>query len=113
MCHANGTAGLPEADGYESKGYARPLEVGDEHAEWTIKPGTLNEHQILPKVAQGPLVGQLVLAALTLQPLDFLSGPVSSGGSQQPVTFRTFTNGGVSNSLWPPDMSGAKAATWS
>jgi hypothetical protein len=84
------------------------LEVGDEHAEWTIKPGTLNEHQILPKVAQGPLVGQLVPAALTLQPLDFRSGPVSSGGSQQPVTFRTFTNGGVSNSLWPPDMSGAK-----
>ena len=102
--------GIARGDGYsvKSKGYARPLEVGDEHAEWTIKPGTLNEHQILPKVAQGPLVGQLVPAALTLQPLDFRSGPVSSGGSQQPVTFRTFTNGGVSNSLWPPDMSGAK-----
>ena len=102
--------GIARGDGYsvKSKGYAHPLQVGDEHAEWTIKPGTLNEHQILPKVAQGPLVGQLVPTALTLQPLDFRSGPVSSGGSQQPVTFRTFTNGGVSNSLWPPDMSGAK-----
>ena len=65
-CERHG--GLATGDGYsrKSRGFVNPVQVGDEHAEWTIKPGTLNDHEILPKVAQGPLVGQLVPAALTL-----------------------------------------------
>ena len=39
---------------------------------------------------------------------DFRGGPGPSGGSQEPVSFRTFTNGSVAQVVWPPDMSGAK-----
>jgi hypothetical protein len=107
-CEPHG--GIKRGDGYsmKSRGFVNAVQVGEEHEPWTIQPGTLNENEIMPKVPQGPIVGQLVPAPPTPRVLDFRSGPAPSGGSQEPVTFRTFTSGGVTNNVWPPDMSGAK-----
>ena len=71
----------------------------------------MHEEEFLPAVPRGPLVGPLVPVAATARPLDFRSGggPFPGGGTQEPVTFRTFTESGVSTGIWPPDMSGAKA----
>jgi hypothetical protein len=70
----------------------------------------MHEDEILPQVPQGPLVGPLTPAAATQRPLDFRSGGGGppGGGTQEPVTFRTFTENGVVTGIWPPDMSGAK-----
>jgi len=50
----------------------------------------------------------VVPAVSTPQVLDFRSGGGSTPGGQEPVTFRTFSESGVSTGVWPPDMSGAK-----
>ena len=50
----------------------------------------------------------MIPASPTPDVRDFRSGPGPSGGSQEPVSFRTFTNGSVAQVVWPPDMSGAK-----
>jgi hypothetical protein len=103
--------GIAVGDGYsaKSRSFVNAVQVGEEHAAWTIQPGTLNDNEIMPKVPQGPLVGQLVPSVSTPHLLDFRSGPGPSGGGEAPVTFRTFTHGAETNTLWPPDMSGAKA----
>ena len=107
-CERHG--GIAVGDGYsmKSKGFVPAVQVGEEHAPWSIERGTLNDNEAMPKVPQGPIVGQLIPASPTPHVLDFRSGPGPSGGSQEPVTFRTFTSGSVSNTVWPPDMSGAK-----
>ena len=107
-CDRNG--GILIGDGYstKSRAFVDAVQVGEDHEPWEVRSGTLNDHEILPKVPQGPIVGQLVPTASTPRVLDFRSGPAPAGGSQQPVTFRTFTNGSVTNNVWPPDMSGAK-----
>lgn len=103
--------GIKRGDGYsmKSRGFVNAVQVGEEHEPWTIEPHTLNEIEALPQVAQGPLVGPLIPAASTPRVLDFRSGggPAPSGG-QAPVTFRTFSESGVTTGIWPPDMSGAK-----
>jgi hypothetical protein len=78
------------------------------HAPWTIEPHTLNENEALPQVMQGPLVGPLIPSAPTPRVLDFRSGAPAPSGGQEPVTFRTFSESGVTTGVWPPDMSGAK-----
>jgi hypothetical protein len=101
-----------ETDGYsvKSQGYIYPVRVSDEpHEPWQIQPGTLNEaDEDLPWVPQGPLVRPLVPVAPTPYVLDFRSGGPGPSGGQEPVTFRTFTEGRVITNKWPPDMSGAK-----
>ena len=95
----------------KSRGLAKRIEGGDEqHPTWIIEPHTLNDNEDLPAVPQGRIVGQLVPSTATPHVLDFRSGggPAPSGGAQEPVTFRTFTNGAFTEVVWPPDMSGAK-----
>lgn len=109
-CEPHG--GIRRGDGYsaKSRGFISPVQVSEgPHEPWTIEPHTLNEIEALPQVAQGPLVGPLIPAASTPRVLDFRSGggPAPSGG-QAPVTFRTFSESGVTTGIWPPDMSGAK-----
>jgi hypothetical protein len=103
--------GFVIGDGYsaKSRGHVEPVRVSDEHAPWQIVPAVPHEHEALPPVPQGPLVGPIVPAAATARPLDFRSGggPTPSGG-QEGVTFRTFTSSGVVTGVWPPDMTGAK-----
>jgi hypothetical protein len=111
-CEPHG--GFRPGDGYsvKSRGIARPLDVGERpHEPWVIRPHEMHEEEFLPAVPRGPLVGPLVPVAATARPLDFRSGggPAPGGGAQEPVTFRTFTESGVSTGIWPPDMSGAKA----
>jgi len=104
--------GLRRGDGYsaKSRGFVHPVEVGEKHEPWSIKPRVLNEIEALPQVMQGPLVGPLTPSAATPPALDFRSGggPAPSGG-QAPVTFRIFSESGVTTGVWPPDMSGAKS----
>ncbi len=102
--------GIAVGDGYsvKSRGRVERAQIPEEHAPWVIEPGTLNENERMPKVPQGPIVGQIVPGNPTPHVLDFRSGSAPSGGGQEPVTFRTFTTGGVTNAVWPPDMSGAK-----
>jgi hypothetical protein len=106
-CEPHG--GIILGNGYsaKSKGSVCPVPFSEYHDPWKIEPGTLNENQVLPKVRQGPLVGQLIPSAPTPQVLDFRSGTAPSG-SQEPVSFRTFSTTGISTNVWPPDMSGAK-----
>jgi hypothetical protein len=103
--------GFAVGDGYsaKSRGHVEPVRVSDEHAPWKIVPAVPHEHEALPPVPQGPLVGPIVPAAETARPLDFRSGggPAPSGG-QEGVTFRTFTSSGIVTGVWPPDMTGAK-----
>jgi hypothetical protein len=106
------TGGIRRGDGYsvKSRGHIQPVQVSEgPHEKWAIEPHTLNEIEALPQVQQGPLIGPLIPAAGTPRALDFRSGggPAPSGG-QEPVTFRTFTQSGVTTGVWPPDMSGAK-----
>ena len=106
--------GLRPGDGYsaKSRGVARPLQVDPQpHEPWTIEPHEMHEEEFLPAVPRGPLVGAPVPVAATARPLDFRSGggAFPGGGTQEPVTFRTFTESGVATGIWPPDMSGAKA----
>jgi hypothetical protein len=108
-CEPHG--GIRVGDGYstKSRGFVNAVQVGEEHEPWTIQPGTLNEDdEGLPQVLQGPLVGPLVPAAATPHVLDFRSGGGAPPGGQEPVTFRTFSESGVTTGIWPPDMSGAK-----
>jgi hypothetical protein len=104
--------GIRRGDGYstKSRGYIEPEQVSESHGRWTIKPHTLNEIESLPQVVQGSLVGPLSPSLSTPPALDFRSGsgPAPSGG-QEPVTFRTFSESGVTTGVWPPDMSGAKS----
>ncbi len=102
--------GINNGSGYsmKSRGFVSIVQVPEEHEPWTIEPHELNDNEIMPKVPQGRLVGQLIPSAHTPDVLDFRSGGGPSGGSEQPVSFRTFTNGASTNNLWPPDMSGAK-----
>jgi hypothetical protein len=109
-CEPHG--GIRSGDGYsvKSRGFVHPVRVSDEHEPWQIQPHINNEDDSdLPTVSPGPLVGPLVPVAATPHVLDFRSGggPAPSGG-QQPVTFRTFSESGVTTGIWPPDMSGAK-----
>lgn len=105
--------GIRRGDGYSVKSRARvdALQVGEEHEPWEfVDAPRHDDDDALPQVAQGPLIGPIVPAKPTPQVLDFRSGPgPAPGGSQEPVSFRTFTSSGVSTSTWPPDMSGAKA----
>ena len=106
--------GIRRGDGYSAKSRARaePVQVSDRHPPWKIRAAPMHEDDdVLPQVPQGPLVGLLVPAPPTPHVLDFRSGPgpAPDGGTQEPVSFRTFTSSGVSTSTWPPDMSGAKA----
>lgn len=97
-------------DGYsmKSKGYIKPVLVSEgPHKLWKIEQHELNEDQAMPVVPQGRIVGRLVPSAPTPQVLDFRSGGGTSG-SQEPVSFRTFTDTGLVQQIWPPDMSGAK-----
>jgi hypothetical protein len=109
-CEPHG--GIKRGDGYsmKSKGFVNAVQVGERHEPWTIQPGTLNEDdEGLPQVLQGPLVGPLVPVAATPRVLDFRSGGgAAPSGGQEPVTFRTFSESGVTTGIWPPDMSGAK-----
>jgi hypothetical protein len=107
-CEPN--SGIRVGDGYsmKSRGFVMLVQVPEEHQPWNIQSGTLNENEILPKVPQGPIVGQLLPGNPTPNVRDYRSGSAPSGGSQEPVTFRTFTNGSITNNVWPPDMSGAK-----
>lgn len=100
---------FPRGDGYsmKSRGYIDPVHVSEEHKPWKIEPHELNEDEEMPRVPPGQIVGQLVPAVPTPRILDFRSGAAPSG-SQEPVTFRTFTNTGIVTNVWPPDMSGAK-----
>jgi len=109
-CEPHG--GIRGGDGYsaKSRGHVDPIRVsGRPHPAWTIKPNPLNDIEDLPQVQQGPIVGQLIPALPTPGVLDFRSGGGPTPGGQAPVTFRTFTQSGVTTGLWPPDMSGAKA----
>lgn len=108
-CQSHG--GIRRGDGYsaKSRGFVNPVHVSEKpHEPWTLPTGTLNDNEDLPQVEQGPIVGQLVPVAPTPHVLDFRSGSGPSSGGQAPVTFRTFTESGVTTGVWPPDMSGAK-----
>lgn len=107
-CKING--GFNNGDGYsmKSRGFVNAVQVSQEHEPWDIRTGTLNNNKDLPVVIQGRLVGPVVPAVSTPQVLDFRSGGGSTPGGQEPVTFRTFSESGVSTGVWPPDMSGAK-----
>ena len=107
-CEING--GFNTGDGYsmKSKGYVNAVQVSDEHEQWEIRKKTLNNNKDLPRVMQGRLVGPIIPASATPHVLDFRSGGGAAPGSQEPVTFRTFTQSGVTTGVWPPDMSGAK-----
>lgn len=107
-CEPNG--GIRRGDGYstKSRGFVNAVQVSEEHEQWEIQPRTLNDIEDLPQVPQGPLVGPLIPVAATPHILDFRSGGGTPPGGQAPVTFRTFSESGVTKSLWPPDMSGAK-----
>ena len=103
--------GLGRDDGYsmKSRGYVEALPINEgPHRPWKIETQELNESdERLPQVPQGRIVGQLVPVPPTPGVLDFRSGTAPSG-SQEPVTFRTFTETGIKTNVWPPDMSGAK-----
>lgn len=92
----------------KSKTYVEIVPFTEEQREpWQIMPRVLNEEDdSLPVVAQGSIFGKIVPSPATPKVQDFRSGgfPV---GSQQPVSFRTFTNSELAAN-WPPDMSGAK-----
>ncbi|MBI1278785.1 MAG: hypothetical protein GC179_11715 [Anaerolineaceae bacterium] len=108
-CERGGRFTRGEGYSMKSRGFIEPVPFDQEdHEPWEIVAGTLNEDERLPLVAQGAIVGQLIPSAPTPQVLNFMDGTVPSG-SQAPVTFRTFSNSGISTSIWPPDMSGAKA----
>ncbi|RZT19230.1 hypothetical protein EV589_3494 [Mycobacterium sp. BK558] len=102
--------GVVVGDGYSMKSRARvdPVKVSDRpHEPWKRNDEELNEHQMLPTVHQGPLVGPIAPSTVTPSPMDFRSG-TGTLGTQQPVTFRTFTSSGITTGVWPPDSSGAK-----
>jgi hypothetical protein len=108
-CEPNG--GIKSGDGYsmKSRGFVNAVQVSEQHEPWEIQPGTLNDNEDLPQVQQGAIVGQLIPAVPTPNVLDFRSGSSSTpSGGQEPVTFRTFSESGLTNTKWPPDMSGAK-----
>jgi hypothetical protein len=102
--------GIRRGDGHsvKSKGFVDPVRVTEEHKPWKITDHELNENQRMPRVPQGRLVGPIVPSSATPNVLDFRSGSGPIGGSQEPVSFRTFTASGITRTLWPPDMSGAK-----
>jgi hypothetical protein len=103
--------GIRRGDGYsaKSRGFVNPVQVSEHpHDPWTLPAGTLNDNEDLPQVEQGPIVGQMLPVASTPHVLDFRSGGGPTPGGQAPVTFRTFTESGVTTGVWPPDMSGAK-----
>lgn len=97
-----------EGHSIKSRAYVQPVQFIEEQREpWKIMPKVLNdEDENLPVVAQGSIFGKLIPSAPTPKVQDFRSGgaPV---GSQEPVSFRTFTNTALAAN-WPPDMSGAK-----
>lgn len=109
-CDCRGGIDTGKGHSVKSRGRAKRIDGGDaRHHEWVIEPHTLNDNEDLPPLPQGRIVGQLLPAAATPHVLDFRSGPgPSGGGAQEPVTFRTFTNGSFTEVVWPPDMSGAK-----
>jgi hypothetical protein len=109
-CKPNG--GIGRGDGYsmKSKGFVEAVHFDERPPEpWKIKPRVLNveEDDKLPIVPQGAFFGRIVPSAPTPQVLDFRSGGGATPGSEEPVTFRTFTTTKLSAN-WPPDMSGAK-----
>jgi hypothetical protein len=110
-CDPAGASGSGDGWSVKAVGHVEPEETERKHERWTIEPHTLNDSdETLPRVDIGPFVGHIVPSAQTPTPMDFRSGPGPvPGGAQQPVTFRTFTNGTASEAIWPPDMSGAKS----
>ncbi|HVI87560.1 MAG TPA: hypothetical protein VM659_04610 [Dongiaceae bacterium] len=109
-CDCRGGIDTGKGHSVKSRSVAKRIDGGDErHHEWEIEPHTLNDNEDLPVVPQGRIVGQIIPAKPTPDVLNFRNGPgPSGGGTQQPVTFRTFTNGSFTEVVWPPDMSGAK-----
>lgn len=105
--------GIRPGDGYSMKSRGSVLAVPYSerpHAPWKIVPHVPHEaDENLPVVPLGPIVGPIVPSAPTPQPLDYQSG-TPTPGPHDPVTFRTFTEGDVVETIWPPDMTGAKAA---
>ena len=114
VCHLDPCkphGGIAVGDGYSAKSRGRvgPLPVSDEHTPWKMLPAVPHEHEALPLIPQGPLVGPVVPAAETPRPLDFRTGPgPAPSGGQEAVSFRTFTTSGVVTGVWPPDMTGAR-----
>lgn len=115
ICHyvpCKPLGGIRRGDGYSMKSRGSVLAVPYRerpHAPWKIVPRVPHEaDENLPPVPLGPIVGPIVPSAPTPQPLDYQSG-APTPGPQDPVTFRTFTEDGVVTTIWPPDMTGAKA----
>lgn len=115
ICHyvpCKPLGGIRRGDGYSMKSRGSVLAVPYSerpHAPWKIVPRVPHEaDENLPPVPLGPIVGPIVPSAPTPQPLDYQSG-APTPGPQDPVTFRTFTEDGVVTTIWPPDMTGAKA----
>lgn len=115
ICHyvpCKPLGGIRRGDGYSMKSRGSVLAAPYRerpHAPWKIVPRVPHEaDENLPPVPLGPIVGPIVPSAPTPQPLDYQSG-APTPGPQDPVTFRTFTEDGVVTTIWPPDMTGAKA----
>ncbi len=110
-CQRHGGIELGSGFSAKSRGRVEPVPFDERPLRpWKIEPKIPHtSDKVLPPLRQGSLVGPIVPAKPTPQVLDFRSGPGTSGsGSQEPVTFRTFTKTGLTNTSWPPDMSGAK-----
>src|SRR5688572_3816533 len=116
ICHyepCQPVRGIRRGDGYsaKSRGGVAPVPFSERpHDEWTIVPKAIPHEadEKFPPVPMGPIVGPIVPSAPTPQPANYQSG-TPTPGPQDPVTFRTFTEGGVVTTVWPPDMTGAKA----
>jgi hypothetical protein len=99
-----------DRDGYSRKsiGHSEPLPFEEEHPRWELITKIPHEGEHFEPLAPGPFVGRIVPSPATPEVRDYRSGP-SGSGAQEPVTFRRFTDSGISTSWWPPDMSGAKS----
>ena len=111
-CHTHGGRRDGSEEGWSVKARASvPAEdVPERHKRWSFEDHERHTaDKSLPPVEQGPFVGFIVPSTQTPAPMDFRSGSGPVPGAQEPVTFRTFTDSGLTDAGWPPDMSGAKA----
>lgn len=105
-----GTGDHDPRSGYsrKSRGYAEAMPIEDEHARWKQVVKIPHEGERPVPVPLGAFVGLITPSDATGEVRDYRDGP-SGGGAQEPVSFRRFTDGTITTSWWPPDMSGAKA----